>query len=54
MIEDKGWGAYVDPPEVIPQDDLLPHARGEDCPCKPIVREGVIVHNSFDLREDEE
>lgn len=53
-MNEKGWGVFQDPPEVIPENDLLAHQRGLDCPCKPRLDGDVIVHNAFDLREDEE
>jgi hypothetical protein len=40
--------------ELIPKDDLMPHTGGDYCPCKPKVVDGVLIHNSFDMREEGE
>lgn len=37
--------------EVIPIDDLKEHIEGMECHCKPIIKDGVIVHSSYDGRE---
>ena len=38
-------------PEVVPRRDLEEHVIGFRCACGPEVREGVIVHTSYDGRE---
>jgi hypothetical protein len=50
----QGWGVFLNPPEVIPEGDLMTHPRGLACPCRPFLDGDVIVHNSFDMREDDE
>lgn len=38
---------------VLPINDLKEHIESENCHCNPRKTiEGVIVHNSFDRRED--
>ena len=44
---------------VLPTNDLLPHVEdGTDCPCDPVIEvqgaDLLIIHNSFDGREDKE
>lgn len=57
MTDDHGgWLAlapfYPFPAEVIPINDLRPHAEGSpDCWCRPTMQDGVLVHNSMDGRE---
>lgn len=36
---------------VLPIGDLRPHDETAGCWCRPIDDEGVIVHNSLDMRE---
>ncbi len=36
---------------VLPINDLKDHEESEKCWCKPVVDEGVCVHNSMDQRE---
>lgn len=50
----KDWAIFEAPPEVIPRNDLLDHPRGLACPCNPRIDGTVIVHNSFDMREENE
>jgi len=38
---------------VFPKDDLLKHGL-KDCWCKPVSDDGIIVHKSADMREDDE
>jgi hypothetical protein len=38
---------------VIPTNDLLSH-RDNDCPCKPRIEGAVVIHNSWDGREQSE
>lgn len=58
LHQSKGWGIY--PQEgamshVVPMNDLMGHTCDEmRCWCSPKVKEGVIVHNSADLREETE
>lgn len=47
------WGCYEHDdgtPHVMPMDDLREHSF-EACWCRPYEDDGVIVHNSMDLRE---
>ncbi len=44
----KKWKVVLN--HVIPMDDLRDHAM-KNCWCRPRYDEGVIVHNSLDLRE---
>ena len=39
---------------VIPLDDLRPHNESPDCWCSPTADDGVVIHNSADLREQYE
>lgn len=41
---------------IYPVNDLRPHdtENGLSCWCKPTEDEGVIIHNSMDVREDYE
>lgn len=42
-------------PVVYPLDDIAAHdIDNEDCACHPFWDEGVLVHRSFDRREDNE
>lgn len=52
--EDKDWGVYEDPMEIMPLNDLMSHTRGMNCSCKPYMYDTIIVHNSFDCREEKE
>lgn len=56
MNEDnvKDWAVFENPLEVIPRNDLMEHQHGNKCSCKPYMDEFVLVHNSFDMREDKE
>lgn len=51
MLVAAGWRAYSDPPEVIPVGDTYDHTPGEECWCRPVWRDGVLVHHSADRRE---
>jgi hypothetical protein len=50
------WGVLGTAEErhVIPLDDLRDHHQALACWCRPRVDDGVIVHNSMDLREEYE
>jgi hypothetical protein len=37
---------------IIPNEDLMTHIESIDCPCSPTEKDGVIIHNSADFRED--
>lgn len=40
---------------VYPQGDILPHVTtGDYCPCDPRVEDGIVIHNSWDGREESE
>jgi hypothetical protein len=43
---------------VVPLDDLFPHSDGTECLCSPRVEvhgaKLLIIHNSFDGREDDD
>lgn len=45
------WLAQNNPCEITPLDDLKPHESGMGCWCRPLLDDGVIVHNSLDGRE---
>lgn len=36
---------------VTPINDLIDHMESKSCPCKPIIKDGVCIHNSADARE---
>ena len=36
---------------VVPKNDIKEHALYEWCPCKPELRDGIMIHNAFDERE---
>jgi len=45
------------PVHVYPINDIYPHnTESQDCPCRPKIeyrgRDEVVIHNSWDLRED--
>lgn len=45
----------VNPPNVIPEDDLREHELSMQCWCCPVEdSEFVVVHNSMDRREEYE
>ncbi len=44
-----GWQVHV-----TPVDDRKAHEPDMTCWCEPVIREGVIVHNSADRREFDE
>lgn len=54
MCEAKNWLIFDDPSEVMPNNDLMDHDHGLACLCKPRLDGGVIVHNAYDMREDDE
>ena len=37
---------------IIPVDDTVKHQESRRCWCEPKIIDGVVVHNSFDGRED--
>lgn len=41
----------TDTPHVVPLEDLREHDPDRACWCKPVLDEGVIVHNAMDGRE---
>jgi hypothetical protein len=43
-----------EPFHVYPLNDLREHVLTEQCWCKPVYDEGIIIHNSMDLREEYE
>jgi len=36
---------------VIPENDSHEHETTMDCFCEPVLKDGVVVHNSYDGRE---
>jgi hypothetical protein len=46
--QEPAWA--VEGSHVIPVNDLRPHRR-ENCWCRPVDDEGIVVHNSLDQRE---
>jgi len=36
---------------VVPVNDILKHEISSGCHCRPVLKEGVWVHNSYDGRE---
>jgi hypothetical protein len=52
VTKSKYWGVFID---IVPLDDLQPHVRGKECWCNPRVeKNGNVVHNAADMREEEE
>ena len=58
-----GWGVYPygdgdgdgdGEVHVVPHYDDKNHSLHADCPCVPIFRDGALVHNAWDKREDYE
>ena len=39
---------------ILPINDLKPHIESKDCWCRPLVEDGICVHNSMDGREKHE
>lgn len=59
----KGWDIVKDAAlktrlHVMPIDDDYPHVQGMECECRPLLYGAtygdVLVHNSYDRREDAE
>lgn len=36
---------------VVPENDLYEHVSSMECECSPKLKDGVVVHNSYDKRE---
>lgn len=41
----------IDLVHILPVNDLRPHREAIDCDCRPLVEDGVCIHNSWDGRE---
>jgi hypothetical protein len=51
LIDEWGWVAHSNPPEVTPIKDTSAHLSGEKCWCHPFYDGDVLVHNAEDGRE---
>ena len=51
----KGWCAHIDnrgPRHVWPLNDMTRHVvNGQQCWCKPTMKDGLVIHHSLDGRE---
>jgi hypothetical protein len=48
------WKGLINSLEVIPLDDLRDHVEGDNCWCKPEMKDDVLCHHAMDGRYEYE